>query len=111
MGPNNFGSSRHHLLRSVKIHCAACKQNYIDIYHMHGFDGNTPVDETAAHAGQLDTKRQSALYSLFQFLWLAPHEIAYPFQNAMAEQNTLRTRLTIPCIDREFEWELMPLGA
>src|SRR4028118_170734 len=45
-GPNNQGSSRHHLIKQVEGSLKRLGTDYIDIYHMHGFDGNTPVEET-----------------------------------------------------------------
>ena len=45
-GPNDYGSSRFHLLRSCEDSLRRLKTDHIDIYHMHGFDGKTPVEET-----------------------------------------------------------------
>ena len=46
-GPNDVGSSRHHILRACdKSSLRRLGTDYIDIYHMHGFDELTPVEET-----------------------------------------------------------------
>ncbi|HZG26511.1 MAG TPA: aldo/keto reductase, partial [Chitinophagaceae bacterium] len=45
-GPNDFGSSRYHLLTECEASLKRLNTDYIDIYHLHGFDGNTPVQET-----------------------------------------------------------------
>ncbi|HET9486365.1 MAG TPA: aldo/keto reductase, partial [Chryseosolibacter sp.] len=45
-GPNDLGSSRYHLIRACEASLKRLKTDYIDVYHMHGFDGNTPVEET-----------------------------------------------------------------
>jgi aryl-alcohol dehydrogenase-like predicted oxidoreductase len=45
-GPNDVGSSRHHILRACEASLRRLGTDYIDIYHMHGFDELTPVEET-----------------------------------------------------------------
>src|SRR3954471_22045872 len=41
--PNNMGSSRHHLLRSVDASLRRLGTDYIDVYIMHGFDAVAPI--------------------------------------------------------------------
>ncbi len=45
-GPNDVGSSRYHLLNACEASLKRLNTDYIDIYHMHGFDEQTPVEET-----------------------------------------------------------------
>src|SRR5882724_12723378 len=40
-GPNDLGSSRHHLIRACEASLRRLKTDYIDIYHLHGFDALT----------------------------------------------------------------------
>jgi len=45
-GPNDVGSSHHHLIQSCEDSLRRLGVDHIDIYHMHGFDALTPVEET-----------------------------------------------------------------
>src|SRR6202790_2654359 len=45
-GPNDLGSSRHHIIESCENSLRRLAIDHIDIYHMHGFDALTPIEET-----------------------------------------------------------------
>src|ERR1700692_2367842 len=47
MGPgvNALGSSRHHLIQACEASLRRLGTDYIDIYHLHGFDALTPIEE------------------------------------------------------------------
>jgi aryl-alcohol dehydrogenase-like predicted oxidoreductase len=45
-GPNDAGSSRYHLINACEGSLKRLGTDHIDIYHMHGFDSLTVVDET-----------------------------------------------------------------
>ena len=44
--PNEKGSSRHHLMNALDDSLKRLNTDYIDLYLMHGFDKNTPIEET-----------------------------------------------------------------
>ncbi|HEY0719141.1 MAG TPA: aldo/keto reductase [Streptosporangiaceae bacterium] len=45
-GPNDAGLSRHHILSGVEASLRRLGTDHIDIYHVHEWDGQTPVEET-----------------------------------------------------------------
>ena len=47
-GPNDAGLSRHHLIRSCEASLRRLGTDYIDLYQVHEWDGQTPLEETLA---------------------------------------------------------------
>src|SRR4029079_6244779 len=50
---NEYVSSRFHLVKQCEDSLKRLQTDHIDIYHMHGFDANTPVDETLSTLNNL----------------------------------------------------------
>lgn len=108
-GPNNVGSSRYHILEAVEGSLRRLGTDHIDIYHMHGFDASTPVEETLDTLNTLvrDGKIRYLACSNFSG-WHLMKSLAvsdrYGWSRYVAQQSYYSL------IGREFEWELMPLG-
>ncbi len=47
-GPNDAGLSRHHLIRSCEASLRRLRTDHIDLYQVHEWDGQTPLEETLA---------------------------------------------------------------
>jgi aryl-alcohol dehydrogenase-like predicted oxidoreductase len=108
-GPNDLGSSRYHLIQACEASLRRLGTDYIDIYHLHGFDQITPIEETL-HT--LDTLVQSGKvryiacsnFSGWHLMKSLAISERYGWSRYVAHQ------AYYSLIGREFEWELMPLG-
>ena len=45
-GPNDRGASRVHIMQAVEASLRRLQTNYIDLYQIHNWDDETPIDET-----------------------------------------------------------------
>ena len=108
-GPNKQGSSRYRLLKQVEGSLRRLNTDYIDIYHMHGFDGNTPVEETLRALNDLVQSGKVRYIAASNFSgWHLMKSVAvsdrYGWNRYVAHQ------VYYSLLNREYEWELMPLG-
>ena len=54
--PNDSGSSRYHIIKQVEDSLRRLETNHIDIYLLHGWDIDTPIDETVRALDDLITQ-------------------------------------------------------
>jgi aryl-alcohol dehydrogenase-like predicted oxidoreductase len=47
-GPNDAGLSKHHLIRACEASLRRLRTDHIDLYQVHEWDGETPLEETLA---------------------------------------------------------------
>jgi aryl-alcohol dehydrogenase-like predicted oxidoreductase len=45
-GPNDAGLSRHHIVRACEASLRRLRTDYVDLYQVHQWDGQTPLEET-----------------------------------------------------------------
>ena len=45
-GPNDLGTSRHHIQNAVEASLQRLKTDHIDLYQIHSWDGSVPLEET-----------------------------------------------------------------
>lgn len=108
-GENKQGSSRYHLVRAAEDSLRRLGTDYIDVYHMHGFDGNTPVEETLRALDDLVTAGKVRYIACSNFSgWHLMKSLSvserYGWSKYVAHQ------VYYSLLNREYEWELMPLG-
>ncbi|MFZ2316041.1 MAG: aldo/keto reductase [Gammaproteobacteria bacterium] len=108
-GPNEFGSSRYHLIRECEASLKRLGTDHIDIYFMHGFDALTPVDETLHALDDLVQSGKIRYIGCSNFSgWHVMKSIATSEKNGLARYVVYQGYYSL--IGREYEWELMPLG-
>ncbi|RYZ94541.1 MAG: aldo/keto reductase [Proteobacteria bacterium] len=108
-GPNDYGSSRFHILESCEASLKRLRTDHIDVYHMHGFDARTPVQETLRTLDDLVTSGKVRYIACSNFSgWHLMKSLSvserYGWSRYIAHQ------AYYSLVGREFEWELMPLG-
>jgi aryl-alcohol dehydrogenase-like predicted oxidoreductase len=108
-GPNDFGSSRFHLIKSCEESLTRLKTDHIDVYHMHGFDGNTPVEETLRALDDLISSGKVRYIACSNFSgWHLMKSLSVSERYGWARYVAHQAYYSL--LNREFEWELMPVG-
>jgi aryl-alcohol dehydrogenase-like predicted oxidoreductase len=108
-GANDLGSSRHHLMESCEASLKRLKIDTIDIYHMHGFDALTPVEETLK---ALDTLVQSGKVRYIACSNFSGWHLmkSLSISERFGWSRYVGHQVYYSLIGREYEWELMPLA-
>jgi aryl-alcohol dehydrogenase-like predicted oxidoreductase len=108
-GPNDYGSSRQHLLQAVERALRRLGTDHLDLLQLHGQDYNTPVEETLATLDQLVREGKVRYVGCSNFSgWHLMKSLAvaerYGFPRYVAHQ------AYYSLLNRDYEWELLPLG-
>jgi aryl-alcohol dehydrogenase-like predicted oxidoreductase len=108
-GPNDIGSSRHHLIAACEASLRRLGTDYIDIYHLHGFDALTPVEEalsTLNHLVESGKVRYIACSNFSGWHLMKSLDVSqrYGWSRYVGHQ------VYYSLVGREYEWELMPLA-
>ena len=70
-GPNDAGLSRHHLIEACEASLRRLRTDHIDLYQVHEWDGQTPLEETLDTLDTLVRVGQGALHRLLELRRLA----------------------------------------
>ena len=108
-GPNEAGSSRHFLRRACEDSLRRLRTDHIDVYYMHGFDENTPVEETLKALDALVTSGKVTYVACSNFSgWQLMKSLAISDRYGWAPYVAHQAYYSL--VAREYEWELMPLA-
>ena len=108
-GPNDVGSSRHHLVAAVEGSLRRLGTDYIDLYQMHGFDAGTPVEETLATLNDLVRSGKVRYVGCSNFSgWHLMKSLAVSDRHGWPRYVAHQAFYSL--VGRDYEWELMPLA-
>ena len=108
-GPNDLGSSRHHLIQACEASLRRLQTDYIDVYHLHGFDQLTPVEETLKTLDTLIQSGKVRYIACSNFSgWHLMKSLAISQQYGWSRYVAHQAYYSL--VGREYEWELMPLA-
>lgn len=106
---NDFGSSRSHLIRFCEDSLRRLKTDYIDVYHLHGFDANTPMEETLKALDNLVTSGKVRHIACSNFSgWHLMKSLSVSERYGWSKYVAHQAYYSLA--NRDFEWELMPLA-
>jgi len=108
-GPNDAGLSRHHIIRGAEASLRRLGTDYIDLYQVHEWDGQTPLEETLhalEHLVQSGKVRyigcsNYAAWQLMKALWISDRDRLTPFVSQQVYYSLQA---------RDVEYELVPLA-
>src|SRR5271170_6161107 len=108
-GPNDLGSSRYHLIQACEASLRRLGTDYIDIYHLHGFDALTPVEEVLYTLNTLVSSGKVRYIACSNFSgWHLMKSLATSEKYGWAKYISHQVYYSL--IGRDYEAELMPLG-
>jgi aryl-alcohol dehydrogenase-like predicted oxidoreductase len=106
-GPNDTGSSRHHLTQQIEGSLKRLKTEYIDVYHMHGFDALTPIEETLSTLDQAVRQGKVRYIAASNFSgWHLQKSLTISERYGWASY--VGHQVYYSLVGRDYEWELMP---
>jgi aryl-alcohol dehydrogenase-like predicted oxidoreductase len=109
-GPMDGGNSRKHIMSAVEGSLRRLQTDYIDLYQLHGYDRNTPIDETLSALDDLVHSGKIRYLGCSNFL-------TYQLVRAIGRSETLRlarfdsVQPRYNLLFRQIEREMLPFCA
>ena len=107
--PNQGGASRHHLIEACEASLTRLDTDYIDLYQVHAFDPQPPMEETLRALDDLVAAGKvryigASNYSGWHLMKSLAVSDRYGWSRYVSHQ------VYYSLVGREYEWELMPLA-
>lgn len=108
-GPNDQGTSRHHLIRECEASLKRLGTDHIDIYYMHEWDGMTPVEEMMSALDTLTQQGKLRYVGCSNFSgWQVMKALGAADKAGGVRFVTQQIHYTLEA--REAEYELLPIS-
>ncbi len=108
-GPNDVGSSRFHITRSIESSLRRLQTDCIDLYQLHGFDAMTPVEEALQALDDCVRAGKVRYIGCSNFSgWHLMKSLATSDRYGLSRYVAHQAYYSL--VGRDFEWELMPLA-
>jgi len=108
-GPIEAGSSPEQLVRAVETSLRRLRTDYIDLFQVHGYDAKTDLEDSLAILNKLvQSGKVRHIGSSNYCGWQLMKAVAISQRNGLVRFTSQQAYYSL--IDRNFEWELMPLG-
>jgi aryl-alcohol dehydrogenase-like predicted oxidoreductase len=108
-GPNEAGSSRFRLIRSVEAALKRLGTDYIDLFQLHAFDARTPLHEVLSTLNDLVREGKIRYVGASNFSgWQLMKSLNLAEQYGYPRHTVHQVYYSL--IGRDYEWELMPLA-
>lgn len=108
-GPNDAGLSRHHILRQAEASLRRLGTDHIDLYHVHEWDGQTPLEETLEALDTLVRAGKVRYLAVSNYAgWQLMKALAVADRNGY--QRFVANQVYYSLESRDAEYELLPLS-
>ncbi len=108
-GPNDAGSSRSRLIRTVDDALRRLGTDYVDLLQLHAFDAGTPIEEVLSTLDDLVSSGKLRYTGVSNFSgWQLMKSLAAAERHGYPRYVAHQVYYSL--VGRDYEWELMPLG-
>lgn len=108
-GPNDAGLSRHHIRQAAEASLRRLGTDHIDIYHVHEWDGQTPLEETLEALDGLVRSGKVRYLGVSNYAgWQLMKALAV--SDARGYQRFVSNQVYYSLESRDAEYELVPLS-
>lgn len=109
-GPDESGSGRARLIGAVETSLRRMNVDHIDLFQLHAFDADTPVEEVLAALDDLVRAGKIRYLGASNFAgWQLMKSLAAADRHGLTRYVAHQVYYSL--VGRDYEWELMPLGA